>query len=122
MLPPGEYQVTETMQPGWDPDGPTTQYITVEATGTCGIIQFYNRQEPPYGSTLPAPTPIVVDQPGNNDGGSPANPTCSATYTVRSGDTLYAIAATYSTTITALQAANNIYGSLIFPGQVLCIP
>jgi cell wall-associated NlpC family hydrolase len=43
----------------------------------------------------------------------------SATYTVKSGDSLWAIANRYSTTVAKLQQLNNISGSLIFPGQVL---
>jgi len=123
MLTPGIYNVTETMQVGWDPSGPITQQITVEATGTCGIIKFYNQQEPPYGSDVPAPDPEPIDQTGDGSGSSDEpDLTCSAEYTVRSGDTLYAIATNYGSTIAALQAANEINGSLIYPGQVLCIP
>lgn len=42
------------------------------------------------------------------------------TYTVRSGDSLSAIAAKFGTTVSALQSANNIRNAnLIFPGQIL---
>ena len=123
MLTPGVYNITETMQVGWDPSGPTTQQITVEATGTCGIVKFYNQQEPPYGSDVPAPDPESIDQTGDSSGSSDVlDPSCSANYTIRSGDTLYAIATNYGSTIAALQAANQINGSLIYPGQVLCVP
>ena len=41
-------------------------------------------------------------------------------YTVRSGDSLSAIAARFGTTVGALQSANNIRNAnLIYPGQVL---
>lgn len=44
----------------------------------------------------------------------------SNTYTVRSGDSLSAIAARFGTTVSALQSANNIRNAnLIYPGQVL---
>lgn len=44
----------------------------------------------------------------------------SNTYTVRSGDSLSAIAARLGTTVSALQSANNIRNAnLIYPGQVL---
>ncbi|MBN2358524.1 MAG: LysM peptidoglycan-binding domain-containing protein [Deltaproteobacteria bacterium] len=47
----------------------------------------------------------------------------SASYTVRSGDTLSAIAARYGTTVDALVRANNIKNrNLIYPGQKLTIP
>lgn len=44
----------------------------------------------------------------------------TGTYTVRSGDSLSAIAARFGTTVSALQSANNIRNAnLIYPGQVL---
>lgn len=44
----------------------------------------------------------------------------ASTYTVRSGDSLSAIAARFGTTVGALQSANNIRNAnLIYPGQVL---
>ncbi|MGO1584028.1 MAG: LysM peptidoglycan-binding domain-containing protein [Actinomycetaceae bacterium] len=43
-------------------------------------------------------------------------------YTVRRGDTLYGIAAGHATTVTALQQANSLSGSLILPGQRLTLP
>jgi len=47
----------------------------------------------------------------------------TVTYTVKPGDTLYKIAATYGTTVSAIVAANNIPNpNLIYPGQVFVIP
>ncbi len=44
----------------------------------------------------------------------------ASTYTVRSGDSLSAIAARFGTTVSALQSVNNIRNAnLIYPGQVL---
>ncbi len=44
----------------------------------------------------------------------------ASTYTVRSGDSLSAIAAKFGTTVGALQSANNIHNAnLIYPGQIL---
>lgn len=45
----------------------------------------------------------------------------AATYTIKSGDTLYAIARKNNTTVSALQKNNNLKGTLIFPGQKLNI-
>jgi len=53
----------------------------------------------------------------------PPPPGCRVTYTVRPGDTLYAIAWRYQANVWAIVTANNIHNpNLIFPGQVLCIP
>lgn len=46
----------------------------------------------------------------------------TSTYSVRPGDTLYSIARRFGTTVAALQAANNLTSTVIFPGQVLRIP
>lgn len=45
----------------------------------------------------------------------------TATYTVKSGDTLGAIAVKYKTTVSAIQSLNNISNHIIYPGQVLKI-
>jgi len=61
----------------------------------------------------------VVSQPAPQ----PVTPPQSATYTVQSGDTLYAIAVKYGTTVQSISAANNIANpNLIRVGQVLKIP
>ena len=57
--------------------------------------------------------------------GGTVNPnpgTESTTYTVVAGDSLWAIANRYGTTVDALRAANGISGDLILVGQVLIIP
>lgn len=43
-------------------------------------------------------------------------------HTVRSGDSLYAIAKRYGTTASAVQRANGLKGTMIHPGQSLTIP
>jgi LysM repeat protein len=70
-------------------------------------------------SHTPPPTfTPAATQPGSGTGG-PATPGVG-TYTVRSGDTLYAIAARYNTTVATLAQLNKIVNpNLIFPGQVL---
>ncbi len=46
----------------------------------------------------------------------------SATYTVRSGDSLFLIAQRYATTVNALRAANNLSSDRLHPGMVLRLP
>ena len=49
---------------------------------------------------------------------------CGGPYVVQAGDTLFSIAQRFSTTVPAIQACNPqiTNPSLIFPGQVLCVP
>lgn len=59
----------------------------------------------------PAPEPVPNPNPANQ------------TYTVVPGDTLYAIAVRYRTTVAELAARNGILNpNLIYPGQVLTVP
>ncbi len=46
----------------------------------------------------------------------------ATTHRVASGDTLWLVSQRYNTTVAALQTANGISGSMIYPGQVLSIP
>lgn len=43
----------------------------------------------------------------------------AATYTVKSGDSLWSIAQKYRTSVSSLQLANGISGHLIYPGQTI---
>jgi LysM repeat protein len=64
--------------------------------------------------STPKPKPTVAAKP---------KPKPAATrYTVKKGDSLYAIALRNRSSVAAIQRANNISGSLIRPGQVLVIP
>jgi lysozyme len=72
--------------------------------------------------TIPA---IGANPPGNGGGSSPdgGGPPSQRTYTVKSGDTLYAIAIRFNTTVAAIAAANHIANpNQISVGQVLIIP
>lgn len=70
----------------------------------------------PVATTLPQPTP----RPGATP--SPVPPGGNATYTVRGGDTLWAIAQRFGITVNALMTANGLNSTLIYVGQVLIIP
>lgn len=66
----------------------------------------------------------VLVIPGiSGSGGTTPPPTASSKYTVKSGDTLYAIAKKYGLSVQQIVAANNIKNAnLILPGQILTIP
>ncbi|HUI88792.1 MAG TPA: GH25 family lysozyme [Anaerolineales bacterium] len=78
--------------------------------------------------TAPATTPSPAPQPAPPPPAAPpATPPAPApstrTYTVKPGDTLYAIAVRYGTTVQAIAAANDLINpNLIQVGQVLIIP
>jgi len=75
---------------------------------TC-VPQFGGGTPPPITPT-PTPTPI-------------SGSTCRAYYQVRYGDTLYAIAWRYGTTVAAIAAKNHLTNpNWIWAGQWLCIP
>ncbi|QOR65000.1 LysM peptidoglycan-binding domain-containing protein [Cytobacillus suaedae] len=61
-------------------------------------------------TSTPTPTPTVTDQEQE-----------LTPYTVKSGDTLGAIAKNYGTTVEEIQRINNLTTTLIYPGQVLNI-
>lgn len=65
------------------------------------------------------PKPQVAAKPKPKPKPSKPSP---VRYTIRKGDTLYAIASRHKTSVTAIQRANGIRGSLIQPGKVLVIP
>ena len=72
------------------------------------------------GDKLTVPVPVAIPQESDG-GGSSSTP--KKTYTVKTGDTLTAIAIKFGITVPALAAANNIANpNLIQVGQVLVIP
>jgi lysozyme len=71
------------------------------------------------GDKLTVPVPVAIPQEGDTGTSTGSK----RTYTVQPGDTLYAIAIKFSTTVPALVAANNIANpNLIQVGQVLVLP
>lgn len=57
----------------------------------------------------------------SSSSGSSSSDTGSSTYTVRTGDTLYGIAARHDTTVADLMSANSLTSTVIRPGQTLTI-
>jgi LysM repeat protein len=80
----------------------------------------------PTTTATPTASPVVSPSasPAATTSPSPVATSTPATrrYTVRSGDTLSGIAATFGTTVKAIKAANGLSGNVIRPGQVLVIP
>jgi len=73
------------------------------------------------GDTLIVPVAVAI--PAEHGVGSSATVPSPRTHTVKTGDTLYAIAVKYGTTVAALASANNISNvNNISVGQVLLIP
>ena len=69
----------------------------------------------------PKPRPVVKPKPKPKP--KPVKVTPKITrHTVRKGDSLYAIAKRYGTSVGAIQKANRIKGTVIRPGQSLVIP
>lgn len=76
------------------------------------------------GDTLTIPVAVAIPSEGGSSspgaGGGSSSP---RTHTVKSGDTLYAIAVKYGTTVAAIASANSISNvNNISVGQVLVIP
>lgn len=69
------------------------------------------------GDTLMVPVAVAIPSEGTGSSGT------ARTHTVKAGDTLYALAIRYGTTVAALVAANNLANpNNISVGQVLVIP
>ena len=74
------------------------------------------------GDSLTVPVAVSIPAESTNNSGSSTSST-PRTYTVKSGDTLYAIAIKYGTSVAAIATANNITNpNNISVGQVLNIP
>lgn len=76
------------------------------------------------GDQLTVPVPVAIpSESGNSSGGAGGGTLSSRTHTVKSGDSLYAIAVKYGTTVAAIASANNITNvNNISVGQVFVIP
>jgi len=84
-----------------------------------GVLEVSLEQRPPHYHVALFPDPYrrYVAALGN----SPA-PSSEGTYTVARKDTLWRIAQNHGTTPAAIQRANNLRNTTIYPGQKLLIP
>ncbi|MFT4416288.1 LysM peptidoglycan-binding domain-containing protein [Fredinandcohnia humi] len=114
---PGTVTATPT------PTGPEQEPPTETTTGPTGTT-------PTTGTTGPTGTTPTTEQPTGTapttGTAAPADtitqPNATQTYTVAPGDTLFAIAQRYNTTVSAIQTANKLTTTSIFVGQTLVIP
>jgi len=76
------------------------------------------------GDSLTIPVPVAIpSESGTSSGGAGGGSSSPRTYTVKSGDSLYAIAVKYGTTVAAIASVNNITNvNNISVGSVLTIP
>ncbi|MEI7846877.1 MAG: LysM peptidoglycan-binding domain-containing protein, partial [Chloroflexota bacterium] len=136
-VPAGDYVVSETPQTGWHAIGSSSFDVTLQASGTCGVVTFCNLQDNmqlPANSLCnaglsanlkasPAIQPTAIPtQAQNNTFLAPPNG-CRQTYVVSSGDTFFDIATSFGLTITQLARVNpSVNPSIIYPNLSLCIP
>lgn len=111
------------------PPSSSTTYTVRSGDTLSGIAARYNTtvQRLVSANNISNPNLIRVGQvltiPGSSGSTPTPPPPSTTTYTVRSGDTLYAIALRYNTTVARIASANNISNTnLIRVGQVLTIP
>ncbi len=98
---------------------PNVPWLTVPAGPICQHQFSASNPAPSPTATVTAPTVA----PASTLAATPTAPSCRAFYTVQSGDTLYRIAARYSTTYEKIAQVNQIFNAAhIYIGQQLCIP
>jgi len=88
-------------------DGKTTVTTTTKGKGGKTTVVTTKGKDKDKGKT-----PVLVKP----------KPTTGSKYTVRKGDTLFAIAKRYGTTAGAIQKANHMSGTSVRPGQTLTVP
>lgn len=93
-------------------------FNTGSENGNAGGGAPVSTQQPPPSIIVLTPTPVN----GNSGGGGGGEESGGIYYTVVQGDTLSSIAARFSTTVSAIMAANGLNSDLIYVGQVLYIP
>jgi len=83
------------------------------------VQSLIDLNEPPYPDRLTPGQSLLIP----SDTEEPPQVPQYQRYTVRQGDTLFAIASRFGTTVEAIARLNNISNpNLIFPGQTVCVP
>lgn len=105
--------------------GDTFESIAIKYGVTVRELVSANLQLLKKGDALTIPVAVAIPNEGGSGSGSTSGSGTSSqkTHTVKSGDTLYAIAIRYNTTVAAIASLNNISNpNQIKVGQVLKIP
>ena len=101
--------------------GDSFESIAIKYGITVRELVTANPQLLKTGDSLTIPTAVAI--PSEGGGSSGTTSTSTRTHTVKSGDTLYALAIRYGTTVAAIVSANNLANpNSISVGQVLVIP
>jgi len=117
IVQPGDYLYRIATQCG------TTVAAIQAANGLTGTTIYVGQQLIIPSGTITSGTAAGASVAGGGTSTTTQTVTTPAgTYTVQSGDTLYGIARKFGISISALQSANGLTGSLIRVGQVLKIP
>ena len=85
------------------------------ASSLINLIQQYDLTK----YDTPGSTTITSDSNSGNTSSTPNNVVATSSYTVKAGDTLYAIASRYGLSVASLKALNNLSSNLIYVGQTL---
>ena len=85
------------------------------ASSLINLIQQYDLTK----YDTPGSTTTTSDSNSGNTSSTPNNVVATSSYTVKAGDTLYAIASRYGLSVASLKALNNLNSNLIYVGQTL---
>ena len=85
------------------------------ASSLINLIQQYDLTK----YDTPGSTTTTSDSNSGNTSSTPNNVVATSSYTVKAGDTLYAIASRYGLSVASLKALNNLSSNLIYVGQTL---
>jgi LysM repeat protein len=107
---------------------PSRTFPLVAATGSGDVVSpppnataTAGNLESPVATASPASTVPATTAPTQGSAATPA-PTARTTYTVKTGDTLYAIAQQFGVSLSALKTFNGLTSNVIHAGLVLKIP